>query len=84
MREVIVKIGLKQEDDKEEIFVDALLDNGAIGLVISLEFVKKNKFRKKLERPIYMRNVDRIFNHKGPIEHTIEVELFFRDYKERI
>jgi len=32
---------------------------------MSLEFAKKNKFKKKkLERPIYMKNIDGIFNHK--------------------
>ena len=45
-------------------------------LVISSEFAKKNKFKKKkLERLIYMRNVDGTFNHK--------VE-FYRGHKEKI
>ena len=44
LREVTVKIGLKEEDNKEEIVVKALLDIKATGLVISLEFVSKNKF----------------------------------------
>jgi len=51
---VIVKIGLKQEDDKERIIVKALLNSRATGLVMSLEFARKNKFKKKkLERSIY-------------------------------
>ena len=51
---------------------------------MSLEFVRKNKFKKKkLEKLIYMRNVDGIFNHKGPIEHMVEIE-FYREHKERI
>jgi len=38
---------------------EALLDSGATGLVISEEFTRKHKFRRtKLERLIYMRNVD--------------------------
>jgi len=38
-----------------------LLDSGAMGLVISLEFVKKNEFKKKkLERLIYKENKERI------------------------
>lgn len=39
--------------------------------------------KKKLERPIYMRNIDSTFNHNGLIEHTVEVELLYREYKER-
>jgi len=59
LKEVMVKIGLKQKDDKEEIVVELLLDSGIIGLVMSSEFARKNKFRKnKLERPIYVRNVN--------------------------
>ena len=81
LRKVTVKIGLKQEDEEDRITVNELLDSGVIGLVISLEFMKKIKFKKKLDRPIYIRN---IFNHEGPIEHTVEVELFYREHKERM
>ena len=31
-----------------------------------------------------MRNIDGIFNYKEPIEHTVEVELFYRRHKKRI
>ena len=59
------------------------MDSGAIRLVMGLEFVRKNKFKKKkLEKLIYMRNVDGIFNHKRPIEYMIEVE-FYKEHKER-
>jgi len=54
-------------------------------LVISKEFVKKHKFRRtKLERPIYVRNVNRTFNYVWPIIDIVEIELFFKGYKERI
>ena len=54
LREVIVKIGLQQEDDKEGIIVEALLDSQMTKLVISLEFARKNKYKKKkLNRLIY-------------------------------
>jgi len=65
LREVMVKIGLKQENDKEGIVVKVLLDSGVTGLVISSEFARKNRFKKKkLERPIYVRNINSIFNHE--------------------
>ena len=47
LREVMVKIELKQENDKDRITVKALLDSSMIELVMSLEFVRKNKFKKK-------------------------------------
>jgi len=84
LREVMVKIGLEQENDEKEIIVKTLLDSGATGLEMSLKFSRKNKFKKKkLDRLIYVRNVDGIFNHKGPIKHIAEIELFYRGHKER-
>ena len=44
LREITVKIGLKQEEEEEGIVVDALLDSGATGLVISEEFARKHRF----------------------------------------
>ena len=49
---------------------------GVIGLVMSEEFARKHKFRRiELERPVYVRNVDRMFNYTGPIVDTVEVEI---------
>ena len=57
--------------------MEALLDSGATGLVISLEFAKKQGFKlKKLERPINVRNVDGSFNKEEPIESTVEVNIY--------
>ena len=47
LREVTVKIGLKQEDKEERIVIEVLLDSRVIGLVISSDFARKNKFKKK-------------------------------------
>jgi len=40
-REVTVKIGLERIDTQEGIIVEALLDSGATGLVMSSEFARK-------------------------------------------
>jgi len=65
--------------------VEALLDNSATELVISLEFARKNKFKKKkLERLIYVRNIEVPFNHEKPIEHTVKIELFFKGHEKRM
>ena len=84
LREVTVKIGLKQEEKEEGIITKALLDSGATGLVMSEEFAKKHKFKRtKLERPVYVRNVDGTLNYAGPIVDTVKVEIFFKGHKER-
>jgi len=58
-----VKIGLERIDIQEEVTVEALLDSSATGLVISSEFAKKQGFKlKKIDRPIYIRNIDGSFN----------------------
>jgi len=55
------------------------LDNRAIILVISLEFAKKNKFKKKkLDKLICIRNENSTFNYEGPIRHTVEVKSFLQ------
>ena len=60
-----VKIRLQKINIQKEIMVEVLLDSRATGLVISSEFARKQGFKlKKIERPIYVRNVDNIFNKK--------------------
>jgi len=60
------------------------LDSRATGLVISSEFAKKQGFKlKKLERPINMRNVDGSLNKEGPIENTVEVNIYYQGHRER-
>ena len=84
MREVTIKIGLERLDMQEGITVEALLDSGAMGLVMSSEFAKKKGFKlKKLERPIQVRNVDGLFNREGPIENTVEVNVYYKEHVER-
>jgi len=63
LKKITVKIGLERIDTQEGVTVKALLDSSATGLVISLEFARKQEFRlKKIGRPIYVRNVDDSFN----------------------
>ena len=84
MREVTVKIGLERLDTQKGIMVEALLDSGVTGLVISSKFTKKQGFKlKKLERPMQVRNVDGSFNKEGPIENTVEINIYYRGYVER-
>ena len=72
LREVTVKISLERIDTQEEITVEVLLDSGAMELVMSSELARKQGFKlKKLNRPMYVRNVDSLLNKEGPIEHTV-------------
>ena len=64
--------------------VEALLDSEATGLVMSSEFAKKQGFKlKKLERPMNMRNMNGLLNKERPIEHTIEVNIYYQGHRER-
>jgi len=84
LREVTVKIGLERIDMQKGITVEALLDSGVMGLVMSSEFTRKQEFKlKKLERPMYMRNVDGSLNKKEPTEHTVEVNIYYQGHRER-
>jgi len=79
-----VKIGLERINTQEEIMVEALLDSGATGLVMSSEFAKKQGFKlKKLERPMNVRNIDRLLNKKELIEHTVKVNIYYQGHRER-
>ena len=85
LRKVTVKIGLERIDTQKGVTVEALLDSRATELVMSSEFTKKQRFKlKKMERPIYVRNVNRIFNKEGPIENTMEVNIYYQGHRERM
>ena len=46
---------------------------------------KKQGFKlKKIDRPIYVRNVDGSFNQERPIEHTVEVNIYYQGHRERM
>jgi len=84
LREVTVKISLKRINMQEGITVEVLLNSSATELVMSLKFSRKQKFKlKKIERPIYMRNIDGSLNKEGPIEHIVEVNIYYQGYRER-
>jgi len=48
---------------------------------MSADFVKKHSF--KLKKPIYVRNVNKTFNKKGLIEHTVKLNIFIKDTKRK-
>ena len=52
---------------------------------MSSEFARKQGFKlKRLERPMYIRNVNGSLNKKGPIEHTVKVNIYYQGYRKRM
>ena len=54
LREVTVKIGLERIDMQEGVMVEVLLNSGVTGLVISLEFARKQWFKLEKNGAIYI------------------------------
>ena len=53
--------------------------------MISSEFVRKQRFKlKKIERPIYAKNMNGNFNREEPIKHMVEVNIHYQRYRERM
>jgi len=45
---------------------------------MSLKFSRKQGFKlKKIEKPIYIRNLDSSFNKEKLIKHTIKVNIYY-------
>ena len=60
--------------------MEVYLDCSATCLVISSEFVRRQEFKlKKIERLIYMRNINGIFNKERLIENTVELNIFDKE-----
>ena len=82
--EVIVKIGLERIDMQKGVIVEALLDIKVTRVVISSEFARKQGSKlKKLERLVYIRNVDGSFNKEGLIKYIVKVNIYYQRYRER-
>ena len=85
LRKVTVKIELERIDTHEGVIVKALLDSGAMELVISSKLTRKQGFKlKKVERPIYMRNINSFFNKERSIEHTVKIIVYYQEHRKRM
>ena len=61
-----------------------LLNSRATRLVISSEFVHRQRFKfKKIKRLIYIKNVDKTFNKERLIENTVEINIYYQGHRER-
>ena len=62
----------------------ALLDSRVTGLVISSEFARKQRFKlKKIERSVYIRNMNSSFNKKRPIEYMVKLNIYYQEHRKR-
>ena len=53
--------------------------------MISKEFVRRYKFKRaKLDKLIYVQNINGILNYMGLIVDMVEVEIFFKRHKKRM
>jgi len=65
--------------------VEVLLDSEGTEVVMSLEFARRQGFKlKKIERLIYVRNIDENFNKEELIKNTVEVNIYYKRYRKRM
>jgi len=85
LREVWLDIEIEKVDTHEGVTVKALLDSGATGMFMDRGMAKRHGFKMmKLERPLKVKNMDRTENSRGNITHQVEVNVFYKNYVERI
>ena len=83
--EVWTNIGVEKIDIHEGATVKVLLDSRATGVFIDRKIAAKYSFRlQKLERPLMVKNVDGTYNSRGAITHQVEVNMYYKNYVERI
>ena len=79
-----MKIRLERTDTQKEITVETLLDSGVMRLVMSSEFTRRQEFKfKNIERLIYVRNLNEMFNKERPIENTVEINISYKEHRKR-
>jgi len=60
------------------------LDSGAMRLVMSSEFTRKQEFKlNKIKRLIYVTDVDGFLNKEESIEYTVEISIYYQGHRER-
>ena len=51
---------------------------------MSLKFTRKQEFKfKKMDKLIYVRNIDGTFNKERLIKNIVEVNIYYQKHKER-
>jgi len=80
-----LNIGVEKVDMHKGIIVKALLDSGVIGMFMNKKIAARYGFRlQKLERPVTVKNMDSINNSREVITHQVEVNVYYKNYVERM
>jgi len=80
-----MSIGVEKLDMHEGIIVKVLLDSGAMGIFMDKRMTARHGFKlQKLERPIMVRNVDRMNNSREAITHQVECNVYYKGHVERM
>jgi len=80
-----LNIGVEKVDMHKGIIVKVLLDSGVIGMFMNKKIAARYGFRlQKLERPVTVKNVDSINNSREVITHQVEVNVYYKNYVERM
>jgi len=80
-----LNIGVEKVDMHKGVTVKVLLDSGVIGIFMDKKMVARHGFKlQKLERPVIVRNVDGTNNSGRATIHQVEVNVYYKNYIERI
>jgi len=82
---VWLDIGIEKVDTYKGMTVKVLLDSGATGIFMDKRMAERHSFKmRKLERPLKVKNVDRIGNSRGNITYQVEVNIFYKNHVEKM
>ena len=85
LREVWLNIGVEKIDIHEGVIVKALLDSSATGMFMDRKIAAKHGFKlQKLKKPVTVRNMDGTNNSAKAITHQVEVNIYYKNYIERM
>jgi len=80
-----LNIGVEKVDMYEGITVKVLLDSSAMEMFMDKNIAARHGFRlQKLERPVMVRNIDGMNNSGEAITHQMEVNVYYKNYVERM
>jgi len=80
-----LNIGIEKIDTHKGVTVKVLLDSSITGIFMDKRTAAKYGFMlKELEKPIMVRNVDRMDNSRGAITHQVEANVYYKGHIERM
>ena len=85
LKGVQLNIGVEKVDIHKEVMVKVLLDIGATEMFMNKEIAAKHGFRlQKLEKPLIVKNVNRMYNSRGAVTYQVEVNMYYKNHIKRI